>query len=170
MAILNPEHLLEQADYLLQARNSLRQVRQADRRRAISSAYYAVFHLTLTAFADEFVGKSERKTVRYALAYRSLDHRALETLCKVISKEQIPVKYSKFFPQNGVGASIQEFAALFIELKEKRTSADYDPSHWIRIADAQTAISSARSAIIRFKASNLSRRKAFLTLLAFPPR
>lgn len=170
MAILNPDHLLEQAEYLLQARNSLGQIRQADRKRAISAAYYAVFHFTLTAFADEFVGKKKRKTARYALAYRGIDHGALERLCKIISKEQLAEKYTKYFPADGVGANIREFASLVVELKEKRTSADYDPAHWSKIADARTAISAARSAMMRFSRASLDRRKAFLTLLLFPPR
>jgi hypothetical protein len=47
--------------------------RQVDIRRAISVAYYGLFHFTLTAADDEVVGSSQRATTRYALVYRSLD-------------------------------------------------------------------------------------------------
>jgi len=41
--------------------------RQADLRRAISSAYYAVFHAIMAEAADDFVGSTHRHTPRYAL-------------------------------------------------------------------------------------------------------
>lgn len=170
MAILNPDHLLEQAEYLLQARDSRGLVRQANRRRAISTAYYAVFHFTLTAAADEVVGNARRNTPRYALVYRSVDHKALEVLCKVAGSAQLSERYAKYAPQNGFGANIREFASLVVQLKEKRNSADYDPTHWVKIADARKAIDTARSAVRRFKSANAPRRQAFLTLLLFPPR
>ena len=170
MAIPNPDHLLEQAEYLLQARNSLGRVRQADRRRAISAAYYAVFHFALTAVADEFIGKAERNEPRYALVYRSIDHKALEGVCDAVGKERLPKNYEKYAPKDGVGPNIREFAILTAQLKAERLSADYDPSHWVNMIDAMTAISMARSAMLRFSKASLARRKAFLTLLLFKPR
>ena len=170
MPILNPEHLLEQADLLLQSMQSGGLVRQANRRRAISTAYYAVFHFLLTAVADEFVGKQKRRSALYALVYRSIDHNDLKSICEVVGRNQIPEKYKKYAPSNGFGPNITEFATLALELREKRHSADYDPSHWVKIADARKAISAARSAMLRFSKAGLFRRKAFLTLLVFKPR
>ena len=170
MAVLNPRHLLDQADDLLRTKNSLGQVRQSERRRAISAAYYAVFHLVLTAVADEFVGKDQRATPRYALVYRSLNHPSLEATCKVAARERIDGKHARYVPEGGFGPNIREFALLLIELKEKRNSADYDPSHWVKIIDARTAISAARSAIERFGTASAAQRTAFLTLAVFPPR
>jgi hypothetical protein len=170
MAILNSQHLLEQATRLLEMKSALGTVRQVDRRRAISAAYYAVFHAILTATADEFAGTAARKTARYALVYRSIDHARLESLCKDVNRENLPDRLVAYAPANGFGPNIREFSALLVELKEKRISADYDPSHWIKIADAKQAIESARSAIDRFGKANPPRRKAFLTLLVFLPR
>ncbi len=172
MAVLNPNHLLEQAELLLKPRGTRKLVRQADRRRAISSAYYAVFHFTLASLADEFVGKTPttRRTPRYALVYRSVDHKALETLCSEVKKPKLPQKYEPYVPSNGFESNMREFAVLVLQLKEKRNSADYDPSHWVKIADARQAIENARAAIQRFGKASAARRKAFLTLLAFNPR
>ena len=175
MAILNRKHLLEQAERLLEPRGSKGSevlIRQADRRRAISAAYYAVFHFALAAVADQFVGRAERKAARYALAYRSIDHNKLEGLCKVARLAQIDrkSKYAKFVPEDGFGESIRVFASLFLELKEKRNSADYDPSHWVKIVDARNAISAARSAIEQFENAQPDETMTFLTLLVFPPR
>lgn len=169
MAILNPNHLLEQAERLLEPRGSRVLIRQADRRRAISAAYYAVFHFMLTAVADQFVGNGERKTPRYTLAYRSIDHGKLENLCKVASSEKIDrkSKYAQFVPGESFSASIRTFASLLIELKEKRNSADYDPSHWVKIADVHYAVSAARSAIGQFENAPQDETKTFLSLLVF---
>jgi hypothetical protein len=172
MAILNPKHLLEQAERLLEPRGSPVVIRQADRRRAISAAYYAVFHCTLTAVADQFVGRADRKTARYALSYRSIDHSKLERLCKVAKRAQIDrnSEYAKFISADSFGENIRNFASLLLELKEKRSSADYDPSHWVKIADARNAISSARSAIEQFENAQSAEMMTFLTLLVFHPR
>jgi hypothetical protein len=170
MAILNPRHLLQQAERLLEPANSSGLVRQADRRRAISSAYYAVFHFMLAALADEFVGKTERKTARYALAYRSIDHGSLAKLCKVVSNPRSRDKLAPFASDDGFGADIERFASLMAQVKEKRTAADYDPSHWVTIKDSRQAITDAGSAIEGFKKASVARRHAFLTLLVFPMR
>ena len=170
MAILNPRHLLEQAERLLEPANASGLVRQADRRRAISSAYYAVFHFTLAALADEFVGKLDRKSESYALAYRSIDHRPLANLCSKISNPKTREHILPYFPTTGIGPNIIEYASLLVQLKEKRTAADYDPSHWVTIDDARQAIVDARSAIEGFNKATVARRRAFLALLVFPIR
>lgn len=170
MAILRPSHLLEQAELLLQNRTSLGIVRQVDRRRAISAAYYGVFHFVLTALADQFVGAKERNSPLYPLAYRSVDHAKLEALCKALTGTNISEKYAKFLPESGIGDNLKQFAGLLLELKTKRVDADYNPGHWIKIADARQAIVAARSAMEGFKRSSGPRKRAFLTLLAFPPR
>lgn len=86
MGLLNPDHLLDQADRLTRAPD-VGAPRQADLRRAISSAYYAVFHALVTEATDNVVGKTQRHTPLYALVYRSIDHRALRRTCEEIAKE-----------------------------------------------------------------------------------
>ena len=51
MPVPDPAHLLEQAERLAAA-PAKGQPRDADLRRAISTAYYAIFHAILTAAAD----------------------------------------------------------------------------------------------------------------------
>lgn len=173
MAILNPAHLLEQADRLLERRLSGRNptlIRQVDRRRAISAAYYAVFHAVLCELADVFVGREMRQTARYALAYRHVDHKQLEILSNQVIKQTPEKKYNPFFPDGGFDDAIRKFTSLVVELKGDRSSADYDPSHWVKFADAKVAITQARRAIDQFRTAPDEHRLIFLTLLAFPPR
>lgn len=169
MAVLNPEHLFEQAERLI-APPPAGPPRQVDLRRAISSAYYGVFHATLAAAADEFVGATKRATPRYTLVYRSVDHRAIRELCSEVKKSKPAGKYARFVPSGGFGGPLQAYAAALIELQEKRHSADYDPSLRVRTSDALVAIRTARTALRRFGRAHAAERKAFLSLLLFQPR
>jgi hypothetical protein len=125
VAILNCEHLFEQAEKLIAAPPA-GPPRQADLRRAISAAYYAVFHATLTQAADLFVGRTKRSESRYGLVYRSIGHKQLRELCEIVRKPKLSARYVPHAPASGFGPNIPAFAA-FIELQEKRHSADYDP-------------------------------------------
>jgi hypothetical protein len=55
MANFDPEHLFEQADRLVIPLPSEQEPRETDLRRAVSIAYYGVFHFTMTAAVDMFV-------------------------------------------------------------------------------------------------------------------
>ncbi len=85
MAVLNPDHLLDQADRLITPPGG-GAPRQADLRRAISNAYYAVFHAVVAQAADDFVGITHRASPRYGLVYRSIDHKSLRKLCEDVKK------------------------------------------------------------------------------------
>ena len=169
MAILNPDHLFEQAEKLV-APPPAGPPRQVDLRRAISSAYYGLFHFTLISLADELVGVTQRASSRYWLVYRSIDHRTLKDICIEVQKPTPPQKYAPYFPANGFGPNIQAFAIAAIELQEKRHRADYDPQPRFRTSDARLATATARSAVRRFSRASIERRRAFLTLLLCPPR
>jgi len=144
--------------------------RQVDIRRAISSAYYAVFHATLTAAADEFIGVSMRADRRYGLVYRSVDHRAFADLCTEASRQRPSPKFARYAPELGFGEDVQAFAATALELQERRHAADYDPTIRVRTADAKLAIGAAHTALSRFQRASDERRKSFLALLLFRPR
>jgi hypothetical protein len=168
MAVLNPEHLLEQAERLVLPPPA-GPPRQVDVRRAISASYYAVFHHLLRAAGDMYVGTTKRNTREYALVYRSISHGALRNLCN-LAKQNMPLKYQPYLPRSGLGPNIQAFSSAFVELQEKRHRADYDPVGRMKTSDAKLAIATAHSAIAKFDRVSEARRKAFLTLLLFPPR
>jgi hypothetical protein len=165
----NPDHSFEQAEKLV-APPSAGPPRQVDLRRAISAAYYGVFHFCLAAAADEFVGATQRGTSRYTLVYRSIDHKTLKDLCAEAKKPTPPAKYLPYIPLGGFGSNIQAFATAAIELQEKRHLADYNPEPRFRTSDAKLAVGTARSAVHRFQTADEEHRKAFLTLLICTPR
>jgi hypothetical protein len=169
MAVLNPEHLLDQANRLATPLAG-GAPRQADLRRAISTAYYAVFHGILIAAADDFIGRSLRTSERYALLYRSVDHRALRALCEDIPKATLPAKYAPYSPSGGFDPDIVALASAVADLQERRHAADYDPRLAVSASDAALAVSTARVALARLNSASRTSRKAFLTLVVFSPR
>jgi hypothetical protein len=169
VAVLNPQHIFEQAEKLI-VPPPAGPPRQVDIRRAISAAYYAVFHFVLAAAADEFIGSTKRNTPLYSLVYRSIDHRGLRDLCNESRKQHPGGKYQKYVPGNGFGPDIRNFADGLVELQERRHSADYDPSVCVKTSDALIAIAQARSAVNLFKNAEATERKTFLSLLLFSPR
>ena len=169
VAILSPDHLLEQADALL-APPSAGRPRQVDLRRSISSAYYAAFHAVITGAADEFVGVTARSTREHALVMRSIDHRTIKLVCTELTKTSPPRSYLPYVPAMGFGTAVSSFCAAFPDLQEERHAADYDSLRMYVTADAYGILSTARSAINLFRAAPWPDRKAFLFLLLFPPR
>jgi hypothetical protein len=164
LAILNPEHLLEQADKLT-ALGGRGQPRQADLRRAISASYYAAFHATLAAAADLFIGANKRITGQYILVYRSVDHKELRELCSKLPN--MPRNLAQYAPAGGFDADIKAFARALLELQTKRHDADYNPSIRVSRSDARLAVSTARDALQRLSTANPQSREAFLALLLF---
>ncbi len=168
MAILNPEHLFEQAEGLITNRSG--RPRQVDIRRAISAAYYGVFHAVITAAADQFVGVTNRNRPRYGLVFRSVDHKWMRELCKEIQKPTLSRRFKPYEPRYGFGPNIAAFAVAAVELQEKRHAADYDVMVRINQSDAVLAIKTARAALRRLNKATRSQQLAFLSLLLFPPR
>jgi hypothetical protein len=169
VAILNPEHLFEQVDKL-KVPPPHGPPRQVDLRRAISAAYYGVFHAVLAAAADKFIGSTKQSSVQYSLIYRSVDHGILRRLCQEVKNAQILLKYRPYLPAGGFGPDLRAFAVALLELQEKRHSADYDPSIRVRSSDAVGAINTAKTALMHFRAASADAREGFLTLLLFQPR
>lgn len=169
MAILNPEHLLEQADKLITPPPA-GPPRQVDLRRAISAAYYAIFHATLAAAADLYVGATKRTTSQYALVYRSVDHKELREIASRMIAPTLSIKLLPYSPLAGFDANIRAFAQAVVDLQEKRHDADYNPSVRLKTTDAVLAVGVARDALRRFRTARPDSRDSFLALLLFKVR
>jgi hypothetical protein len=169
MPVLNPDHLLEQADRLIALPRG-GAPRQADLRRAISSAYYGIFHAVLADAADQFAGRTQRRSPLYELVYRSVDHRSLKQLCEDIRKPNVPAKYSKYAPTGGFGPDLIAVATAIVDLQEKRHSAEYDPLFRVGTSDAALAVQTGRHALAHLRGAPRPRKRAFLSLLVFAPR
>lgn len=165
MANPNPEHLFQQAERLLVPLAGESEPREADIRRAVSAAYYGVFHFISAAATDLFLGAAARGSQHYNFMYRSVDHGWLRELCEQIrgsaTSKKPPHLPGAFFTNVG---SVAATAAL---LQERRHSADYSPDFSTTAADARIIVRLARGAIAVFDAADERERVAFLALLLF---
>jgi uncharacterized protein (UPF0332 family) len=172
VAVLDPEHLFQQAEGLLVSTGG--PVRQVNIRRAISAAYYGLFHALQAAAADMVVGKTTRvrATVGYSLVYRSLDHKTLRKVSEDISKRTVPNKLKPYVPAgaSGFGKDMTAFATALVELQQKRHEADYDPRRRMKDSDARVAIRTARAALSSWKNIRTEERATYLLLLMFEAR
>lgn len=133
--------------------------RQHDLRRAISTAYYAMFHELARQSADILVGGrgATKSESAWHQVYRSLEHRSAKSACKDASSRSFP-------------AQIQDFADSFVQLQERRHEADYDPTLSFLRNDAILTITTAEVAIRKFRNSRLKHRRAFAVWVLFKRR
>lgn len=169
LAFINPEHLFVQADALL-LRLGRGSLRQADLRRAVSNAFYGLFHTILIAAADEVAGRRMRGEPLWSLAYRSISHQRLKSVCTDLRAQTLKPKIKPYEPVGGFGNHLAAIAGAVVELQDRRHVADYDPSASLLRLDARTALQTARSAVDRLSRLTENQRKAFLFLILFEPR
>ena len=113
--------------------------RQAMLRRAVSTAYYAMFHAPCQSNADTLVGPSPSgpDAELWLDTYRTLEHRAAKNrLVSYISSRQDP--------------AIRDFARTFGSMQEQRINADYDPTARFVRSQVMTFISRAAAATRAF--------------------
>ena len=111
---------------------------QADMRRAISTAYYALFHTLAASNAELIAGPPESNMSSYAWerVYRRLDHgRAQNNLRAAVN----------LLSQTG-----ENFARTFIDLHDQRQEADYNPNARVTRSDTINIIARAQTAIREF--------------------
>lgn len=117
------DDLLNQA-YQLVALDHTDPPKQANLRRAVSTAYYALFHLLI----DETVGNWGIARQRSVLA-RTFTHRAMKHVC------EDHVRSFYIAKQPRAGTKLKDVAQTFSELQQKRETADYDNSFlWTHVS------------------------------------
>lgn len=130
---------------------------ETDLRRAISTAYYALFHCLANCCADTIVGGtgSNRSGTAWNQAYRALDHGLTRRRC--VSRSGI----ARFPPD------IQKFADFFVLMQAMRHLADYDPDAkdapiWPLSRSAIIGIiNDVEDVIRRFNQAPIADRRAF---------
>ena len=144
---MTPEHLLQTATDL--AEINPRRPRRADLCRAVSTAYYAMFHCLAHTCADSLAGRAGTVGSRsiWRRVYRAPEHRQARTRC-----ENMPSS----FPDE-----VQEFGQVFSVLQSKRHLADYDPDYRVGKSEVTADIDRARTAIDRFLETPVSVRRDF---------
>lgn len=163
------EELLEHARFL--ANLDPRTTSQANIRRAISAAYYAVFHLLAAEVAAQVspdlpAGLRER-------TQRALDHGQMLTVAKAFSEAgkagsrpgNVPVDIQ--LPDR-VSKELSSIAKSFKDLQEARLAADYDSLKRLDPTDAVTLVQDAERVFKDWKTEKGSNNApVFLASLMF---
>ena len=130
---------------------------QARLRRAVSTAYYAMFHCLAAAAADLFIGR--QRTPAWHRVYRALDHGRARSAC--LQGQTMPE-----YP-----AEIRKFAEEFVTLQKARQQADYalDAKAYQK-SEVLGYIASAELAIDQFERVNVGARRGFAAHVLFRQR
>lgn len=132
--------------------------RQANLRRAVSTAYYSLFHLLVTdaaALAGSKLGNNAKLKLRRAYA-----HADMKTICvqyaaatTAANFKPAPIAALLTFP---ISAQLQNIADTFVSLQEERHEADYDLSVKFSRLSVLTLIGEASAAFLDWKAVRAS--------------
>ena len=137
--------------------------RQAELRRAVSAAYYALFHTLASDCADLLVGgrSSTRTKQAWRQMYRALDHGKVKRQCA----ERRPKRVLARFPQE-----IQDFADQFVRMQRERHLADYDPFEHFSRSTVFQFIEETKLAVAEFEQADRDDRRAFAVFVLFDLR
>jgi uncharacterized protein (UPF0332 family) len=114
---------------------------QASLRRAVSTAYYALFHLLIADASSRWDGTEESRTA----VQRGFQHGSMVKASREFSKRLWEDWQSN---KREVPVNIQAVATTFVMLQEKRTSADYDNSRTWTKKEVQTVLNQTSIAFL----------------------
>jgi uncharacterized protein (UPF0332 family) len=137
--------LLEQAQHL--ARREPRRPRQASLRRAVSAAYYALFHL-LIRDATVLLGLVPPVRGRFT---RAFDHGVMKQASQDFTNPQ-PGRLPALTGGAPVPAALGQVASTFVTLQEMRHEADYNVERRFTRAEVNTLVAQAQQAFRDWRA------------------
>lgn len=152
---MKPGDLIAVARLLIEGSNG--KPSQAALRRAVSTTYYALFHLLAQTGADLFVGGpgAKRSDQAWRQVYRALEHGKAKNACK---NEEMLCKFPKV---------IEDFGNMFVTMQEKRHLADYDPHATFSKSSVLTDIAATAKVIGDFSKAPIKDRRAFAAYVLF---
>ena len=135
--------LLDQADHL--AGRERGRPKQASLRRAISSAYYSLFHL-IVEDASRFLVGGSRLLPSVA---RSFDHQAVRAAAAAlgdISRKPTQAHWLRVHVDAPISPELTLVCDAFVDLQEQRNKADYDVGASFTRLEANGFVNLARNA------------------------
>jgi uncharacterized protein (UPF0332 family) len=128
------------------------------RRRAVSTAYYAMFHTLAELCADELLGaETSRRSNEYVRIYRSLDHGALKTAFGAA-------------PLNRATA-LQSIGNRVVRLQSERIRSDYLPQQALYTTEQSIdLVKSAKAALLSIAELSHGDRRTLAVHLLFKNR
>ncbi len=116
----------------------------ADLRRAVSAAYYGLFHHLSEAAVQQIAPQVSLETANRI--HRWLDHQEIKRICIEFAKIHLNHPLRDLLGDSS-SVAMQTVAVAFIQLQEARHSADYDMGYQLNWEDARQLIAVAAKAI-----------------------
>jgi hypothetical protein len=135
-----PQELLNLARELVD-RNPAAPV-EADPRRGVSTAYYALFHLLVQEATTRIVAVA----ALHPRIARSFDHRVMRLVCQEYARLTPNAAGILLLAGQIVPRAIQDIATAFVALQQARHQADYDTGALIVQLQAQADVTRAENA------------------------
>ena len=151
---VNPRDLIQTARRL--TGSGAPQPTQADLRRAVSTAYYALSHCLAGTAADLLTGAS--RDPEWHQVYRALEHGKARSACRQQG-------VMRTFP-----LEVHSFAKALVDLQDARHQADYSLEGQCSKQEVFVTIDVAENAIDRFEQADARHRRAFAVHVLFKRR
>lgn len=150
---MDPAHLIAIARGLAGGAigGGLGRPRQADLRRALSAAYYAMFHALAQCCADTLVGatRASRSQSAWTQTYRALEHGYAKNQCvRATGNREFPL-------------GVRNFSRSFVRMQRLRQMADYAPDSDFSRSDVLQLVANVESHIADFDSVPAADRRAF---------
>jgi uncharacterized protein (UPF0332 family) len=152
------DELLETANYLLRQNN--RNPSDAAIRRAISTAYYALFHRLIESATASVLGMPDQQQ---AVA-RSFDHGKMRRVCEAVTAKTVPPGVAAVLGAP-VTAEVTKVAEAFAELQDRRHDADYNLARSFAKREARDFVDQVAEAFEAWKKVSTATTSPFLLLL-----
>lgn len=119
-------------------------------RRAVSTAYYALFHLLTEAAAGLFVtpGSPHAAALR-----RTFDHQPMKVASGMVRNGYLPQLFGEKKAFN-LPAGLVAVASAFVDLQAERETADYDSARPVRPEKAAQLVATAEQAFTAWESVN----------------
>jgi len=127
------------------------------KRRAVSTAYYAVFHEIASLCADEILPNENKRSIEFERVYRALEHSSLKNEFR-----KSPL---------ATNAQLRPIGDLVAELQIERHKSDYLPTqHLYSVKACSELLKSANLAIRLLKRLSKQDRRTLAVSLLFKNR
>lgn len=144
------------------ARLDARRPRQANLRRAVSSAYYALFHMLVAEACRARIGAHHSQAPFRQVLGRAFTHGVLKDACKSLGGGTLKKSVARGLPATfAIPAEVRDLAQTFVEIQETRHVADYDLTQRFRRSDVLYLIRVVEDQIRAFAALSASDEKRF---------
>lgn len=152
-----PRDLLAQARHL--ARKEPRRPLQASLRRAVSTAYYALFHFLGEESSRLLIGASHHDKNLRDLSRRAIAHTRLKDVCLEFQKPMPKALLRSYWSAAAVhgDTDLTLICENFVELQKARQTADYDFTNVMKRSKALDACDKAQEAVAAWE--RLKKRK-----------